>query len=78
MLQLLNQTMGAWIASLTSTGAILAVKMRLCRGKAKGLVTNTGDIEICDFMRAAERVLYYFPYEGIIYRKKMLISGECQ
>lgn len=78
MLQLLTQTRGTWIALLTSTGTILAVKMQLCREKVKGVVTNTGDIEICGFMRAAERVLHYFPYEGIIHSKKRLLSGECQ
>lgn len=44
--------------------------MQLCCEKAEGVVTNKGDIEICDFMRAAESVLYYFPYEGIIYGEK--------
>lgn len=73
-----KSTMGAWIASLTSTGTILAVKMWLWFEKAKGVVTNTGDIEICDFMRAAETVLYYYSYEGTIYLEKMLLSGECQ
>lgn len=81
MLKLLNQTLGAWTASLMSTATILNVRLLKCScamKTQKDVIANMADIEIYDFMRAAERRIYYFAYEVSIYSEKMWLSGECQ